>query len=166
MQQPNPLRLHNMKVGRNASAARAANNSSSRGWVILDAIAAIISLVGLADAIYLSVQALTGETLVCGGSPDCFRVLGSSYARIGGIPIALFGALAYFTVFSFATFAAFGYNRARTLFSLAVGLMFAVTLWLLVVQAFILHAFCRFCLLSAAVTFFLAGLVVARARPS
>src|SRR5881394_146572 len=111
-----------MNSRRSASAATAANTSSSRGSVILDAIAAVISLIGLADAIYLSVQALTGETLVCGGSPDCFRVLGSSYARIGGIPVALFGTLAYFSVFSFATFAAFGYNRARTLFSLTVGL--------------------------------------------
>ena len=155
-----------MNSRRRASGALVANTSSFSGSVILHAIAAVISLIGLGDAIYLSVQALTGETLVCGGSPDCFRVLGSSYARLGGIPIALFGALAYFTVFSFATFAAFGYNWARNLFSLTVGVMFAVTLWLLAVQAFILHAFCRFCLLSAAVTFLLAGLVVARPRPS
>jgi uncharacterized membrane protein len=39
--------------------------------------------------------------------------------------------------------------------------MFATTLWLLYVQAFVLHAFCDYCLLSAAVTFTLAGLVVA-----
>ncbi|HEY2102504.1 MAG TPA: vitamin K epoxide reductase family protein [Chthoniobacterales bacterium] len=155
-----------MNSRRSASIAKTANGSFSRGSVAFHSIAAVISLIGLADAIYLSVQALTGETLVCGGSPDCFRVLGSSYARVGGIPIALFGALAYFTVFSFAIFAAFGYNRARTLFSLTVGLMFAVTLWLLGVQAFILHAFCRFCLLSAAIIFLLAGLVVARPRPS
>src|SRR5438067_9009185 len=140
--------------------------TGSRISISLYTIAAFIALLGLADATYLTVQALTRETLVCGGSPDCFRVLGSSYARVGGIPIALFGALAYFTVFSFATFAAFGYNWARNLFSLTVGVMFAVTLWLLAVQAFILHAFCRFCLLSAAVTFLLAGLVVARPRPS
>jgi uncharacterized membrane protein len=137
-----------------------------RGSIIIYTAAAVISLVGLSDAVYLSVQGLTGETLVCGGSPDCFRVLGSPYARVGGIPIALFGALAYFSAFSFATFAAFGYDRARALFSLTVGLMFAVTLWLLAIQAFALHAFCRFCLLSAAVTFLLAGLVVARPRPN
>ena len=69
-------------------------------------------MAGLADATYLTVQALTGETLSCGGSPDCFRVLGSSYAKVGGIPVAMLGALAYFTVFTFATFAAFGYSRA------------------------------------------------------
>jgi uncharacterized membrane protein len=133
----------------------------SRFRVILYTIAAIVSLAGLADAIYLTVQALTGETLVCGGSPDCFRVLGSSYARVGGIPVALLGALAYFSVFALATFAAFGYARARTLLTLIVAAMFLVTLWLLYVQAFMLHAYCRFCLFSAAITFLLAGLVIA-----
>ena len=72
----------------------------SRFRTIIYIVAAIVSLAGLADATYLSVQALTGETLGCGGSPDCFRVLGSSYARIGGIPVALFGLLAYFSAFT------------------------------------------------------------------
>jgi uncharacterized membrane protein len=124
-------------------------------------VAAVVSLAGLADATYLAVQALTGETLGCGGSPDCFRVLGSSYAKVGGIPVALFGVLAYFSVFTFATFAAFGYARVRTLLILTIGAMFLVTLWLLYVQAFVLHAYCRYCLFSAAITFLLAGLVIA-----
>jgi uncharacterized membrane protein len=38
---------------------------------------------------------------------------------------------------------------------LLVQAMFAVTLWLLLVQAFVLHAFCDYCLLSAAVTLLL-----------
>jgi uncharacterized membrane protein len=42
--------------------------------------------------------------------------------------------------------------------------MFVTTLWLLFVQAFILHAFCRYCLFSAAIIFLLTGLVVARPR--
>ena len=84
----------------------------SRFRTILYTTVAIVAVAGLADATYLTVQALTGETLSCGGSPDCFRVLGSSYAKLGGIPVAMLGALAYFTVFTFATFAAFGYSRA------------------------------------------------------
>jgi uncharacterized membrane protein len=131
---------------------------------ILYTISAIVALAGLADATYLTVQALTGETLVCGGSPDCFRVLGSSYARVGGIPLALFGSLAYLSVFGFATFAAFGYGRARTFLTLTVAAMFAVTLWLLYVQAFLLHAFCRYCLFSAAIVFMLAALAVLTPR--
>ena len=100
----------------------------SRFRNILYIVVAIVSLAGLADAAYLTVQALTGETAVCGGSPDCFRVLGSSYAKVAGVPLAAFGSLAYFSVFSFATFAAFGYARARLFLSLTVGAMFLATL--------------------------------------
>ena len=133
----------------------------SRFRTILYTAVAIVSVAGLADATYLSVQALTGETLSCGGSPDCFRVLGSSYSKVGGIPVALAGALAYFTVFTLATFTAFGYARVGRFLALVVGVMFLVTLWLLYVQAFLLHAYCRYCLFSAAITFLIAGLLIA-----
>src|ERR1700745_2351302 len=137
----------------------------SRFRTIIDIVAAIVSLAGLADATYLSVQALTGETLGCGGSPDCFRVLGSSYAKVGTIPVAFLGVLAYFSAFTFATFAGFGYARARTFLIPTIGAMFLATLWFLYVQAFLLHAYCRYCLFSAATTFLLSGLLIA-APPS
>jgi uncharacterized membrane protein len=135
--------------------------SVSRFRTILYTIVAIVAVAGLADATYLTVQALTGETISCGGSPDCFRVLGSSYAKLGGIPLAMLGALAYFTVFTFATFAAFGYPRAPKFLALITGAMFLMTLWLLYVQAFLLHAYCRYCLFSAAITFLIVGLLIA-----
>jgi uncharacterized membrane protein len=152
-----------------ASLKTSPPTATSRGAIILHVIAASIALVGLAEATYLTVLYLAGETAVCGGSTDCFQVLGSAYARIGQVPVSALGALAYFSVFSFATFAAFGYPRARTLLALTVWSMFAVTLWLLYVQAFLLHAFCRYCLVSAALIFLMAGIVVAtppsRAQP-
>jgi uncharacterized membrane protein len=135
--------------------------SALRFRTILYMAVAIVAVAGLADATFLTVQALTGETLSCGGSPDCFRVLGSSYAKLGGIPVAMVGALAYFTVFSLATFAAFGYSRAPRFLALIAGGMFLMTLWLLYVQAFVLHAYCRYCLFSAAITFLIAGLLIA-----
>ena len=135
--------------------------SVSRARSILYTIAALISLAGLADATYLTVQYFSGETALCGGSPDCFKVLGSGYAHFGRIPVAGFGVIGYFGVFSLATFAAFGYARARRLFVWLIWAMFGVTLWFLFVQAVLLHAFCRFCLFSAAIVFLLTGLVVA-----
>jgi len=136
--------------------------SRSRGEIIFFIAAAIVALIGLTEATYLTVIFLSGETAVCGQSPDCFKVLGSSYAKIGSFPVSGLGALAYFTVFTFAIFAAFGYAHARRFFNWTVLAMFAVTLWLLFVQAFRLHAFCRYCLFSAALIFLLTGLVVAR----
>jgi uncharacterized membrane protein len=137
-----------------------------RGPAIVYTVAALFALAGLADAVYLTVQFLSGETAVCGGSADCFRVLGSAYSRIGQIPVAGLGALAYFGVFSLSVFAAFGYLRARKLFAVLVWAMFAGTLWFLFVQAFLLHAFCRYCLFSAAMVFLLTGLVMATPRSS
>ena len=136
--------------------------SQSRAQAIFYSAAALISLIGLAEATYLTVVYLSGETAVCGGSADCAQVLGSSYAKLGPVPLSGLGALAYFSAFSFATFAGFGYLRARRFFTWTVIAMFCMTLWLLFVQAFRLHAFCRYCLFSAALVFLLTGLVVAR----
>ena len=134
---------------------------AERVQTIFYTAAALVALVGLAEATYLTVMYLTGETAICAGSSDCFQVLGSSYARIGKIPVSALGALAYFSAFSFATFAGFGHAQARKFFSWTVFAMFCMTIWLLFVQAFKLHAFCRYCLFSAALVFLLTGLVVA-----
>jgi uncharacterized membrane protein len=143
------------------SAQNTPSFPGGRAQIIMYAIVAVISLVGLADATYLTVTHLTGDDLVCGSPGGCSAVLSSIYASVGRIPTAAFGALAYFAAFSSATLAAFGYARARVFLSLIIAGMFAVTLGLLYVQAFVLHAFCPFCLLSAALVFLLAGIVVA-----
>ena len=139
----------------------AGSDRFQRFRVILLILTAVIALAGLADATYLTVSHLAGDDSVCGASKPCSIVLGSKYAVIGGIPTAAFGALAYFSVFSAATLAAFGYRRARTFLTFLVIAMFAATLWFLYLQAFVLHAFCPFCLFSAAVTFCIAGLTLA-----
>ncbi len=87
-------------------------------------------------------------------------MLGSAYATIKGIPTAAFGAFAYFAVFSLAVLIAFGYARMRGLLVMVVGLMFVASLYFLYLQAFVLHAYCPFCLFSAALTFLLAGILL------
>jgi uncharacterized membrane protein len=128
------------------------------------ALAAIVSLVGLGDSIYLTIEHITGQSVRCTVIAGCSEVLGSSYAVVAGIPLAAVGAAAYFGVFSLATLAAFGYRHAGTLLALLVVIMFLMTLWVLYLQAFVIHHFCQFCLLSALVTFVLTGLVVAQRR--
>ena len=114
--------------------------------------AAIVSLLGLADAIYLTVQHVTGQSVICTIVSGCSEVLSSRYASVSGVPLALFGAAAYFGVFSLATLAAFGYRVAGTLLIPLVLLMFLFSLWLIYLQGFVIGAWCQFCLLSAAVT--------------
>jgi len=128
---------------------------------ILYAVTAVVSLVGLGDAIYLAIEHIAGRSVKCTIVSGCSEVLSSQYATIGGVPLAFVGALAYFTVFSLATLAAFEYKLAAGLLPVVVGLMFLTSLWLIYLQAFVIKAFCQFCLLSALVTFILTGLVVA-----
>jgi uncharacterized membrane protein len=142
------------------NAAEHLESKSAEKIQILPLVAAIVALVGMIDAIYLTVHHYTGEKVPCSVTGGCETVLSSQYAEIAGIPLALFGALAYFTVFSLATLAAFGDNRMWKILSVAVALMAVFSLWLVYLQAFVIGAFCQFCLLSAGTTFTLFVLVI------
>jgi uncharacterized membrane protein len=143
----------------NVSSSGSQNKIS---WSYL--ITALLSLIGLADAIYLTVQDLTGQNLRCTIVSGCAEVLGSKYAHIGSIPLAVLGAFAYFTVFSLSILASFCYRLARSLLSALVAVLFLMTLFLLYLQAFVIHHFCQYCLLSAAVIITLTILVAIASR--
>lgn len=134
---------------------------AGRGGKVACIIMALIALGGLADATFLTVMHLTGDDSLCGPSAGCSTVLTSVYASVGPIPTAAFGMVAYFAAFSAAICCAFGYAMARRFLHYTVGAMLFASLGFLALQAFVLHAFCPFCLLSAALTFLLAGIVVA-----
>jgi uncharacterized membrane protein len=127
-------------------------------------VAAVVSLAGIADSIYLTVEHLSGRSVKCTIVSGCSEVLSSPYASVRGVPLALIGATAYFSAFSLATLAAFDYKLAATLLTLLVGLMFLTTLWLTYLQAFVIGHFCQFCLLSAIVTTILTVLVAIASR--
>ncbi|HKS26314.1 MAG TPA: vitamin K epoxide reductase family protein [Pyrinomonadaceae bacterium] len=129
---------------RGASAAQAAKRAG-----LLYGLAAVVALIGIGDTIYLTVEHLSGRSAQCVVTSGCSRVLSSPYASPAGIPLAVIGAAAYFTIFSLATLAAFGYRQAGRLFSILVAMMFLTTLVLLYLQAFVIREFCDYCLLSA-----------------
>jgi uncharacterized membrane protein len=130
----------------------------------LYAVAALLSLVGLADALYLTIEHVTGQTLRCTIISGCSEVLSSPYAVVAGIPLAGIGAAAYFTVFSLAILALFDYRIAGTLLTPVVIAMFGVSLWLIYLQAFVIREFCQYCLLSAAITVALSVVVLLSPR--
>jgi uncharacterized membrane protein len=121
----------------------------------LYATAALLALLGLADAIYLTVEHVTGQSVRCTIITGCSEVLSSSHAVVAGVPLALIGAAGYFSAFSLATLATFGYRFAATLLMPLTIAMFLVSLWLIYLQAFVIHAFCQFCLFSALITLLL-----------
>ena len=115
-------------------------------------VAALLSLVGLADALYLTIEHITGQSVRCTIISGCSAVLSSPYAVVAGIPLAAVGAAAYFTVFSLAILTLFGYPRVATLLRAIVITMFAISVWLMYLQAFVIREFCQYCLLSALIT--------------
>ena len=117
--------------------------------------AAIVALIGLGDSVYLTIHHLTAEPVPCSIVSGCETVLTSTYAEIAGIPLAGFGAVAYFIAFSLALLTIFGNRTMWLLFGLLTIGMAGFTAWLLYLQAFVINAFCQFCLLSAATTIIL-----------
>ena len=135
-----------------------------RRLTLLYVIIALLSLAGLADAIYLTVEHITGQSVRCTIIAGCSEVLSSPYAVVGGYPLASIGALAYFSVFSLAILKLFGYRIAGLLLIPLVAVMSLVSLWLIYLQAFVIHAFCQYCLFSAGITFALTALILVSRR--
>jgi uncharacterized membrane protein len=146
-----------MNTRKSKPASSDVTQGMTRRSLYLYLTAAFLSLVGLADSIYLTVERVAGHA-IC-STAGCNDVLGSPYASIVGVPLSALGALAYFTVFSLVILAAFGNEIARTLLFYLVALMLAFSIWLFIAQAFVIHKFCPFCLLSGAVTLLLATIV-------
>ena len=138
--------------------------SLAQRTALLYGLAAFVSLIGLADAIYLTVEHISGRSVRCTLVSGCSEVLSSPYATVRGYPLAAIGALAYFVVFSLSVLIAFGYRGLDRLLAIIVGAMFLTTLWLLYLQAFVIGHFCQFCLLSALVTTTLTVLVIIASR--
>ena len=124
--------------------------SSSKPWAAI--LAAIVSLAGIADAAYLTIHHYTAEPVPCSIIEGCEQVLNSPYATIGGVPLAIFGLLAYFAAFSLALLTIFGNRIMWRLFGAQVIIMAGFSAWLIYVQAALIGAFCQFCLLSALIT--------------
>ena len=122
--------------------------------------AALVALVGLADAVYLTINHYTGEKVPCSVTGGCEAVLNSAWSEIGGIPLAAFGAAAYFAAFSLAILAAFGNRAMWRVFGVVASVMAVFSVYLLYVQKFEIKEFCQYFLLSAAtsVTLFLIAL--------
>lgn len=109
-----------------------------------------LSLIGFLDATYLTIQHYRGFGLDCGPLLECDAVMNSQYAVIGGIPLALLGTLYYLAIFLLTV----AYYDRKNIYILSITsrltiLGFLVSLILAYLQAFIIRAFCSYCLLSA-----------------
>src|SRR6185369_15451840 len=109
---------------------------------------AVLSFIGMFDALYLSLKRNAGP-IPCHVTHGCTDVLTSSYSELMGIPISFFGLIFYLGVFSLAVFQISG--GAKTLHWVFWPAMAGVVISAILVgiQAFAIKAYCEYCLLSA-----------------
>jgi uncharacterized membrane protein len=121
---------------------------------IRSAVIALLAFTGMVDALYLSIKRNAGP-VPCHITRGCTDVLTSKYSALAGIPLSWFGLAFYFTIFSAVIILLFedpehpSRPLSVVLFYLA-GAALIISAFLVGIQAFILKAFCEYCLLSAA----------------
>lgn len=109
----------------------------------------ILGFLGFLDATYLSIIHYKNIIPPCSISGGCESVLTSKYATIGPVPVALLGSLFYVTVIFLCLLLFTNYKKIfLDMFYYAAATGLAVSLVLLYVQAYLLHSFCQYCLLS------------------
>ncbi|MEK7138948.1 MAG: vitamin K epoxide reductase family protein [Patescibacteria group bacterium] len=109
--------------------------------------------IGFVDSSYLSVLHYKNVIPPCSILGECEKVLTSRYALVWGVPTALFGAFYYLSVVILSVLY-LDTKRAKYLTAAmgAITVGFVFTLWFLYLQAFVIKAFCEYCLLSAGIT--------------
>lgn len=129
-------------------------------------ILATLDLIGLVVAGYLSVVELSGGVPTCGPLHGCEDVALSEYARIGGVPVAVFGVLLSVVLLSLAVAwwrtNIYGLLLAHYALSL-VGVIFDA--YFLYLQVFVIKAVCIWCVtyeISLLLRFLIAAIVFYR----
>ncbi|HUL49569.1 MAG TPA: vitamin K epoxide reductase family protein [Gemmatimonadales bacterium] len=116
---------------------------------------ALLALVGFFIALYLWLHALGVIGQLTCGTGSCEAVQASRYAMFAGVPVALYGVVGYFVLFVVSLVGATPANRSRRQPDLALAALasigFAFTLYLTVIEVFVLHELCRWCVASAVI---------------
>ena len=107
---------------------------------------AVVSVLGLGVAGYLTYVRFSGGDLACVVGGGCSTVQESDYAELAGIPVPVLGLLGYAGLLTAAILPG-PLGRALGLFTAVVS--FAFSAWLTAVEAFILEAWCAWCVASA-----------------
>jgi uncharacterized membrane protein len=108
----------------------------------------LIAFLGMVDTFYLSIMRSRG-VVECHVTHGCNEVLQSRYSAVAGIPLSLLGLAFYLAVFTCAVFELTGGPHLMRFVFWAALAGFLISLSLTSIQAFVLHAYCEYCLGSA-----------------
>ncbi len=128
----------------------------------------IVAFLGILDATYVTYQESQGIIPPCTPPFSCGQVLESKWSHIGPVPISAIGVLYYSFVFGFGVVLFLGtriihypkkvsvYVEDLLLTFTSCGLLFSM--YLIFIMAFVLQAWCLYCLLSASFCILLFGM--------
>lgn len=137
-------------------------------WIIFALVA--VSVIGLADASYLTAKHYLGSPINCSIFNGCEKVITSPYSIILGVPVALLGVSYYFSFLLFTIF--YLDTKREKILEFAARFSFVgiiASFWFLFLQIFIIKALCLYCLISAAsstILFVLGYIVLKRKNTS
>jgi uncharacterized membrane protein len=133
-------------------ANRLKKTSYTKNDNILRWVSIGLAILGVLDALYLLILKFTQAEAMCVGNHGCITVNNSIYSEIYGIPVSAFGIAAYLAI-GLILFLAPKMKLARqagplTVFGLGlIGVIFSA--YLTYIEAYVIHAFCPFCIASA-----------------
>lgn len=138
-------------------------------WLIWSII--IVAFIGCMDAIYLTAEHYSGIGVSCVIFKGCDIVANSEYNSLFGLPVALYGVLYYFGIlFVSLLYVDMGNKKFHGIFKLLnVKLLplytligFLMSIRFVYLQAFVIKAFCTYCLFSAftSTLLFICGILI------
>ena len=121
----------------------------------------LFSFFGFLDATYLTILHFEHIIPPCSIVKGCETVLTSKYAVVGPIPVALLGSIYYLAIIVLGIL--FYQKKNAQLFTvITILISFAVVLnlYFFFLQAFVIHAFCQFCLTNEVMILLQVGTVL------
>jgi uncharacterized membrane protein len=148
-------------------AAKLAEATTMKKIRLAPCLMLMFAFIGIADAFYDSYAIYTDQPLWCPPPIDgCNIVAASPYARIFGMPLGYFGLIYYLYMFGIVALLALDpFSRGLRLGALAyaaIGVLFSA--WFMYIQFTFIHAFCIYCLMSAALTVLLLIAAISHVR--
>jgi len=129
-----------------------ASTTAQRDWLRI--LSVLLTLIGLGISLYLAYAEVSNTSTVCPevGAFNCDLVQKSVYSKIGPVPVALLGLVGYIVTL----LALLLENRVPLLASRGKMIVFAMALfgvmfsaYLTYIEAFVLYAWCVWCVGSA-----------------
>ena len=133
---------------------------------LLSLLIVVLSILGIADASYLTYEKFSGKIPVCGPGFDCGTVLNSPYSNIGPIPLSALGLVYYGILFTFGILHYVEFDLKRLNKALRLPFNFKPLHYLQLISTFgilfsgylvflmgvIIQAWCQYCMYSAIIS--------------